>query len=1010
MDNHEIMANHLHFALSVFVPILTTNLPSTARTHVLDKCFSVAPVWGILQVSTPKSAYLKMNLMKRSFQLLCAAAQASRKSIRAFVWTQLVQNPESSTMVDNGALKTLTLGYALQALTNVLSGQEELRHLQTHAGPLIGTAAGAAHNNSSSSSSSSSHTSCASEGSTGSAAPAAEFLELTDVLFDCIDTSGEHIGSIVIETPVEDEEVEVDAEMAAFIAAQCRKQAQVCEAAVACALTLMKLTSFATSITTDQWHSLGWALICSAPDAQHRLLAILSQTIQMHPVHPKFMVYPCLFATLDDAALHSRAEHALCFAVQRLRRTHEDLLVRRAAVADGADDADNDEKVDGGEADRRAKAATVARLQGLADRYMPEGILPYLLHLLSYHPEFPTTIAMESDEDKRRMKAVVRAVRMLLNVLQSSLVNDRTSNMSFLFKQLNTINQQYIDRHDADNIGLHFVTRMTVKLLNEQMKTQDNLHLYTGAILLPQDLYRRKEQAQSKTQRNLELGAGISLKEGLEEAEQAIDKVLQMAGKGGRVPAMRAGGVGTGAAGAYYQSGATELGTAEPGSAAKGRKGGKRSSPPSAGSRFSGAGMISDGFSPANVGGGSGKKRNRAQDSSSAERQQHTSGGNSKINRPMPEEEPTRRLPSRSAKAAVSSYRDPDESEKEVRRWEEQAARAAESAAARAKRPRSSGDSQSSFGSFHHGFSSTFAPAAGGGGGGNGGAFEEGEAAPRRISRDKDRDSGSSWRSNRKLSDSAAPVQAQATLASEAEGEEEEGDMDLFGSSPLDVPTRGATFPAAAAAVVASAARSKEPRSVLQQNVSTNKGKQQDTAVNKKAGKRRVSSSDRQRDAAAWLQSAASGGGDSDSDDAEFERGTGRGEDNKVATGGAAGGGARGGGAVKQSTGSKRGRALRNKANTLDGSGANGGGDDDDTEGVGKSAPKGKGANAKGLPRGTIAAAAAEQDGVDELDGNGPAPKKIKSTSRSNKNATAAATTISSAPAVTGGRRRPIRG
>ena len=77
----------------------------------------------------------------------------------------------------------------------------------------------------------------------------------------------------------------------------------------------------------------------------------------MHPLHPKFLAYPCLFAT--DEALYPHAEQALGFAVQRLRRTHEELCSQAIS-----------------------QSGNIERLQRLADSLMPETVLPYLLLVL----------------------------------------------------------------------------------------------------------------------------------------------------------------------------------------------------------------------------------------------------------------------------------------------------------------------------------------------------------------------------------------------------------------------------------------------------------------------------------------------------------------------------------------------------------------------------------------------------------------------------------------------------
>jgi hypothetical protein len=80
------------------------------------------------------------------------------------------------------------------------------------------------------------------------------------------------------------------------------------------------------------------------------------------PLHPRFLVYPCLLAS--DDALSAVAKSSLKTAISRLRNTHESLC-SRALLED----------------------SEYFRL--LAEQYIPETIVPFALHLLSYHPEFP---------------------------------------------------------------------------------------------------------------------------------------------------------------------------------------------------------------------------------------------------------------------------------------------------------------------------------------------------------------------------------------------------------------------------------------------------------------------------------------------------------------------------------------------------------------------------------------------------------------------------------------------
>ena len=428
---------------------------------------------------------------------------------------------------------------------------------------------------------------------------------LMTLLFDCIKASGGQLGGFTTEDDAEKE---------------C-----LFEAASSCALSLMKLHVFAASLTVDQWHTLGWTLLCPVQSIRQKLFNTLSISIQIYPLHAKFLAYPCLFAT--DDSLHARAEQTLGFAVQRRRRTHEELCSQAIGQSESQE-----------------------KLRRLTESLMPESILPYLLHLLSYHPEFPTSTAIDNETDKRRMKNLVRSVSMLLQVLQNSLISE-SCNMSYLLKLLNTANRFYVDRHDPENAGLHFVTRMTVKLLHEQIKTSDNLQNHPGEVSLPADLYQRRALGEGDSQAGessvaiMMLGAGTE--EGFDIAESAIERALQIAGKGNKPQKAGPGKThGMQALRSDATTAASRKRTAEHQDDAHANK-------RKPAERTRGAGILSP--------------------------DKMTIPASSRL----PEEAPTRVVPKRGAKEIVS-YREPTESDREMLQWEE--------AAAQAKKPRRSSE------------------------------------------------------------------------------------------------------------------------------------------------------------------------------------------------------------------------------------------------------------------------------------------------------------------------------
>jgi hypothetical protein len=273
----------------------------------------------------------------------------------------------------------------------------------------------------------------------------------------------------------------------------------ILETAACCAFHLIKIQTVGKNFSTLQWQTLGWTLINTDNEiTKRKLLNSLNVTIQTSVVHPRFLAYSCLLAGDENCSLI--AEQALMFAVKRWRCTYELTLTT----------ADSEKS---------------NKLRKLAEDNMPEHILPYVLHLLSYHPDFPITASLDTDADKKRMKTLVKCVKMILSVLLDSLAN-QADNLSFLLKQVQMISQYYQDRNDPDNVGLHFVARTTAKLLNERVKTAENMQSYPRDINLPMDLYIHRSNCKSGTNGNnnsIDIGVIVP---GLEDAEVAIDKAL----------------------------------------------------------------------------------------------------------------------------------------------------------------------------------------------------------------------------------------------------------------------------------------------------------------------------------------------------------------------------------------------------------------------------------------------------------------------------------------------------
>lgn len=310
--------------------------------------------------------------------------------------------------------------------------------------------------------------------------------DLVKALFDCIEADGASVCGCEIDGSAE--------------------RSLVFETAACCAIKLLRLMAIGDFLDVEKWHRLGWTFITNNQDTRKLLSDTLNSLIQTAAVHPRFLAYPCLLAT--DDTLVGKAGVALRFAVRRLRHTH-DSLCGRAMIEDSN------------------------HLRALAEMNMPEALLPYVLHLLSYHPDFPTSSSVEDEASKRRLRGITKNVRMVTDNLLDSVVQGE-DNLSYLLKQVNIISQNYVDATDPDNIGLNFVTIVASKILSERIRNVDDVKANAGDVKLPPDLFKLKKES----------SRGGRVGDALIEADSAIDKVLHSKGGRGQVKKGRAPGHG----------------------------------------------------------------------------------------------------------------------------------------------------------------------------------------------------------------------------------------------------------------------------------------------------------------------------------------------------------------------------------------------------------------------------------------------------------------------------------
>jgi hypothetical protein len=197
--------------------------------------------------------------------------------------------------------------------------------------------------------------------------------------------------------------------------------------------------------------------------------------------------------------LHNDAVSAMKVAVKRLRLTHEDLCNKAifapsssttttTAAGSGGDGVGipdveqyNNSNIKKSPKENDSDDSPAVELTKLAENTKPEIILSYVLYLLSYHPNFPSSAGIESENDKKGTKEIIRSVKFIVDTLMLSTRNASTD-LCYLFKQVNTISHFYQDTNDHANIGLHFVVRLAMKLLTIEIRSDESSDTFPGLI------------------------------------------------------------------------------------------------------------------------------------------------------------------------------------------------------------------------------------------------------------------------------------------------------------------------------------------------------------------------------------------------------------------------------------------------------------------------------------------------------------------------------------------------
>lgn len=252
------------------------------------------------------------------------------------------------------------------------------------------------------------------------------------------------------------------------------------EACARALFELIKVKSVARSLSVVQWQTLSWTLLDSSKHCRRKALGALCLVIQTHNVHPRFLSLPCLVASDDENKV--LAQQAFDFSVKRLRLSH-DVVCSKVMMLE---DQEKDEEAE--------------RMRRVAEGNMPECILPYAIHLLSYHPDFPVSVSLSEEGDSKRVGHIVNSLRMVINTILGNGGGDTNNTLSYLLKQVEILGTYYCDKLNNGNEGLALVANLAREILDEKCRLVDNLQPYPGEITLPMDLYRRRRRGESPTE------------------------------------------------------------------------------------------------------------------------------------------------------------------------------------------------------------------------------------------------------------------------------------------------------------------------------------------------------------------------------------------------------------------------------------------------------------------------------------------------------------------------------
>lgn len=234
-------------------------------------------------------------------------------------------------------------------------------------------------------------------------------------------------------------------------------------------LKLMRNASVERLVTVSEWHVLGFVMQDSSEDVRSTFLQKLTSHLMKHAApHPhKYLSYLVLAASESNSALKKKARNLLGVAVQRMRRMFEASLARGRSGGSSAE----------------ASALMV-----------PEYALPYVLHLLAHHPDFPKEAAQRSVSLHASLfhnpvwSSQLVHLSFFLDGLVPSNASAEADNIAFLLQMLAKLSE-CDDVTDPSSTNIYPLVDSAALLVKKKIKNQSSLRPFPGKIYLPKQLF-----------------------------------------------------------------------------------------------------------------------------------------------------------------------------------------------------------------------------------------------------------------------------------------------------------------------------------------------------------------------------------------------------------------------------------------------------------------------------------------------------------------------------------------